>query len=70
MRAAKCTVIARPVRKLVVAIRFLYTKKTDSHTSDIGHWFGMTGSFICSARVFYLAWMLMNSALSLEYMIF
>ena len=40
--AAKCTVMARPVRKLVVVIRFLHEKEADSHTSDIGHWFGMT----------------------------
>ena len=31
------------VRKLVVAIRFSLQKDTDFHTSDIGHWFGMTG---------------------------
>ena len=36
------SVIARPVRKLVVAIRIRYNS-TDSHTSDVGHWFGMTG---------------------------
>ena len=37
------SVIARPVRKLVVAIRIRYKNSTDSHTSDVGHWFGMTG---------------------------
>ena len=31
---------------VVVAIRFLHTGITDSHTSDVGHWFGMTGSCI------------------------
>ncbi len=45
-RIAKCPVIARPVLKLVVAIRFLCVKRTDSHTSDVGHWLGMTGSSI------------------------
>ena len=45
-RAAKCPVFARPVLKLVVAIRFLCVKRTDSHTSDVGHWLGMTGSGI------------------------
>ena len=27
-----------------VAIRFSFWEGTDSHTSDIGHWFGMTGN--------------------------
>ena len=26
--------------------RFLPEKITDSHTSDIGHWFGMTGAWV------------------------
>jgi hypothetical protein len=30
---------------------FSFVKETDSHTSDIGHWFGMTGLHI-AARLF------------------
>ena len=39
-------VIPRPVRRLVVGIRNTpaqRTRRTDCHTSDIGHWFAMTG---------------------------
>ena len=45
-RDAPLSVIARPVRRLVVAIRspFAGDGFPDSHTSDIGHWFGMTKS--------------------------
>ena len=39
--ASKGGVIAKPVRTLAVAIRNTLGE-TDSHTSDIGHWFGMT----------------------------
>ena len=38
-------VIPRPVRRLVVGIRNTpaqRTRRTDCHTSDIGHWFAMT----------------------------
>lgn len=35
-------VIARPVRKPVVAIPLSNAGITDSHASDIGHWLGMT----------------------------
>ena len=37
------TVLMTLVRKLVVAIRFSLQTDTDFRTSDIGHWFGMTG---------------------------
>ena len=58
---AKCTVIARPVFKLVVEIRFSSLIDTDSHTSDIGHWFGMTGFRILQhalsdSRIFSANW--------------
>ena len=46
------SVIARPVRKLVVAIRIRYKNSTDSHTSDVGHRFGMTGSCILQQTLF------------------
>ena len=41
-------VIPRPVRRLVVGIRntpVQIQRGTDCHTSDIGHWFAMTGFF-------------------------
>ena len=41
-------VIPRPVRRLVVGIRntpVQIQRGTDCHTSDIGHWFAMTGVF-------------------------
>ncbi len=37
---------------VVVAIRFLHMGITDSHTSDVGHWFGMTGSCILRQPLF------------------
>ena len=53
-RQSTIHVIANPVRTLDVAIRFLLKKlnfqrfwDADSHTSDIGHWFGMTGFEVC-----------------------
>ena len=42
-RVAKCIVIASQCRNTGVAIRFPAWRAADSHTSDVGHWFGMTG---------------------------
>ena len=46
-------VIPRPVRRLVVGIRNTpaqRTRRTDCHTSDIGHWFAMTHYKKCIGR--------------------
>ena len=51
-------------KAVVAAIRFLHMGITDSHTSDVGHWFGMTGSCILRQPLYGKG--LLQNALSLR----
>ena len=62
-------VIARPVRKPVVAIRLSNVGITDSHATfrisenvDIGHWLGMTGKTIQFIALFRFAFLCLRRA--------